>query len=179
MNKKATSTRIKTDAAEFAVPQTRDEVAEAIAKIGFHQRERQIIETAMNELLAQHKAGFEAQAKPHADAIGALIKGVHTWCEANRTTITQEGRVKFCLFATGEVKWRFRPPAVSIRGGAEKVAEALKSLGLTRFLRTKEEIDKEAILKEPEAVKSVRGVSIVQKEDFAVVPFETKLEEVQ
>jgi len=176
MSKK--NTRIKTDAAQFAVPQTRDEVAEAIAKIGQHQRERAIIEAAMNGDLAERKAAFEAQAKPHADAISELTQGIATWCEANRATITAGGKVKFAEFATGEVKWRLRPPSVVIKG-VDKVLEGLKSLGLDRFLRTKEEIDKEAILREPDALKGVRGVSITQKEDFVVVPFETKLEEVQ
>lgn len=176
MSKKRTP--IKTDAAAFAVPQSRDEVAHAIAKIGEHQRERQIIETAMNEDLSRRKAAYEAEAKPHSDAIASLTQGIATWCEAHRDQITNDGKVKFHDFATGEVKWRLRPPSIAIRG-ADAVLVALKALGLGRFIRTKEEIDKEAMLKEPEALKGVRGVSVVQKEDFVVVPFETKLEEVQ
>ena len=49
---------------------------------------------------------------------------------------------------------------------------------LKRFIRTKEEINKEAILDEPEVVASVKGISITQKEDFVIVPFETELESV-
>lgn len=173
-----TKPRVKTEAAAFYVPQSRDEVAEAIAKIGQHQRERELITTAMNEALALRKGEFENEAKPHAEAIAALTKGVHTWCEANRATITKDGKVKFHEFATGEVKWRLRPPSIAIRG-ADAVMAALKSLRLERFIRVKEEIDKEAMLREPEAIAAVRGVSVAQKEDFVVVPFETKLEEVQ
>lgn len=170
--------RIKTDAAAFPVPQTRDEVAEAIFKIGQHQRQRQIVETAMNDDIAARKAAYETEARPHAEAIAALTQGVATWCEANRASITKDGKVKFHEFATGEVKWRLRPPSAVIRG-ADAVLAALRHLGLDRFIRTKEEIDKEAVLREPDALKGVRGVSITQKEDFVVVPFETKLEEVQ
>ena len=58
------------------------------------------------------------------------------------------------------------------------MSEALKSFGLERFLRTKEEIDKTAILAEPDAVEHIKGISITQREEFVIVPFETKLEEV-
>jgi phage host-nuclease inhibitor protein Gam len=58
------------------------------------------------------------------------------------------------------------------------VIEALKRLGLTRFLRVKEEINKEAILAEPDAVRDVKGISISQGEDFVIVPLATELEEV-
>lgn len=45
--------RLKQDAAAFPVPQHRDQVIEAIAKIGCHQRERIRIETLMNDDLAK------------------------------------------------------------------------------------------------------------------------------
>ena len=54
----------------------------------------------------------------------------------------------------------------------------LRRLGLTQSIRAKEEINKEAILNEPEAIKGVAGISISQGEDFVIVPFETELAEV-
>ena len=70
-----------------------------------------------------------------------------------------------------------RPPSVSARP-IDKVIEALKDMGLKRFIRFKEEIDKEAILGDPDAVKYIKGIKIEQREDFVIVPFETELEEV-
>jgi len=46
-----------------------------------------------------------------------------------------------------------------------------------RFIREKEEVNKEAILNEQDAVKHVPGISISQGEDFMVVPFEVELTE--
>ena len=86
--------------------------------------------------------------------------------------------MKFHAFATGEVKWRLRPPSISVRG-ADAVIATLRKLGLGRFLREKVEIDKEALLKEPDVARQVGGVSLSQKEDFVIVPAETQLEEVQ
>ena len=123
------------------------------------------------------KQRFEDEAKPFNEQIEALSKGVQTWCEAHRAELTKEGKVKFHGFAAGEVKWRMRPPRVSIRA-VENVLETLKRLGLSRFIRVKEEPNKEAMLAEPEAVTGLAGVKIEQGEDFVIVPFETELEEV-
>lgn len=169
--------RIKQEAAQFPVPQSRDDVIASIAEIGRRQRERERIQSDMNDQLAAIKQSFEEQARPHADAITALSSGVQTWCEANRAVLTQDGKVKTANLASGEVRWRMRPPSVSARP-IEKVIEALKDMGLKRFIRIKEEIDKESILAEPDAVKYIKGIKIEQKEDFVIVPFETELEEI-
>ena len=159
------------------MPQSREEAVEAIAEIGRKQRERIRIQTTMNDELAAIRQKYEVEAKPHADEIQRLTEGVHTWCEANRDTLTQSGKVKTANLASGEVRWRMRPPSVAARG-LDKVLEALRALKLNRFIRVKEELDKEAILAEPEAVQHIKGISISQKEDFVIVPFETELEEV-
>ncbi|MBI3445603.1 MAG: host-nuclease inhibitor Gam family protein [Magnetospirillum sp.] len=172
------ATRLKIDAAPFAVPQTPEQANDFVARLGAAQRERQIIETALNEALADVKARFEAEAKPHKDEIEALTRGLHTYAEAHRTQLTQDSRVKFHRFAAGEIAWRTRPPKVTIRG-AETVIAALKRLGLERFLRVKEEPNKEAMLAEPEVATTIAGISIGSSgEDFIVKPFETQLEEV-
>jgi phage host-nuclease inhibitor protein Gam len=61
--------------------------------------------------------------------------------------------------------------------GAEAVLDALRRAGLSRFIRTKDEVNKEAILNEPEAVARIPGISISQGEDFVVTPFEAELAE--
>ena len=47
---------------------------------------------------------------------------------------------------------------------------------MKRFIRVKEEINKEAMLKEPELAETVRGVSITQREEFIVKPTEIEIE---
>jgi phage host-nuclease inhibitor protein Gam len=175
MAKKAT--RIKNEAAAVRIPQNRDECVEYIADIGRKQRERDRIQTLMNDEMAVIKQKFEEQAKPIADDLRELSQGVQIWCEANRAALTNGGKVKFAHLASGEIKWRMRPPSVRVRG-AETVIEVLKKLGLTRFVRMKEEINKDAILAEPEAAANIPGITITQAEDFVIIPFETHLEEV-
>ena len=55
--------------------------------------------------------------------------------------------------------------------------ENLKSLGLERFVRVKEEPNKEAMLNEPDAVRGVAGITINSGiEDFTITPFEVSAE---
>ncbi len=168
--------RIKLEAAAY-VPGCRMEADEAIRVIGEQQRKRETLQTALNETLATVKADYETQAAPLTASIKALGHGVQTWAEANRVELTKEGRTKTVKLGNGEIRWRTRPPSVTVRA-AGLVIEALKRLGLDRFIRTKEELDKERILAEPEAVRDVKGIGISQGEDFVIVPFATELEEV-
>ncbi|MFO1418362.1 MAG: host-nuclease inhibitor Gam family protein [Methylotetracoccus sp.] len=170
-------TRIKSAAADISVPQTRDDVSAAIARIGIAQRERERIQADMNDALAKLKEMHEAQAAPFKDEIEMLSKGVQLWCEAHRGELTHDGKRKFHHFAAGEVKWRMRPPSVGLRA-MDNIIDACKRLGLARFVRVKEEVNKEAMLAEPDLAGTITGVTIRQGEDFVIVPFETELEEV-
>lgn len=172
------ASRQKVAAVDHYVCQNREDANDAIAQIGAAQRERDRIQASMNDALAEVREQCEARAKPFAERIAELTRGVHLWCEANRAGLTNDGKVKFHAFATGEVKWRLRPPSISVRG-IDAVISTLRQLGLGRFLREKVEIDKEAMLKEPDVARQVGGVSLSQKEDFVIVPAETQLEEVQ
>jgi phage host-nuclease inhibitor protein Gam len=67
------------------------------------------------------------------------------------------------------------PPSVKLRD-VEAILKSLKSLRLERFIRTKEEVDKEAMLKEADVAKTVKGVSISQHEEFIAKPAELEVE---
>ena len=85
-------------------------------------------------------------------------------------------RTRMRELVTGEVSWRQRPPSVRITG-ADAVIETLKRMQLERFVRTKEEPNKDAMLNEPEAVRGIAGISIVSGvEDFAIAPFAVDVE---
>ena len=171
------ATRLKQAAAAITVPQTREQVAAAIAEIGTLNRDLARTQADMNDTLAKVKEEFETIAEPRRQRINALTQGVQIWCEANRDALTNGGKVKSAQLTTGEIGWRTRPPSVRVTG-AEAVLNLLRRLGLKRFIRQKEEVNKEAILNEPEAVAHVAGISISQGEDFIVTPFETELTEV-
>lgn len=162
--------KVKAGALPWAA-QSREDVVAAIARIGALEAR---IAAARAEADAAVRAAGEALeraiAQPAAEA-AELRAGVQAWCEAHRAELTG-GKVKFHEFGTGRVLWRLRPPRVSIRG-TEAVIEACRRLGLTKFLREKVEINKEAMLAEPEVAGRIQGVVIASEgEDFVIEPAE-------
>lgn len=164
--------RIKTPALTEAPPQTRDDCAIWIKDLGDINRELARAEAAMNDEIGQ----ITERWQPGLDALkarrDAKLTGIQTWAEAHRDALTEGGKTKTANMITGLVQWRQRPPSVTVRG-AEAVLETLRRLDLGRYIRTKEEVNKEAILNEPDGVRGVAGITLVSGvEDFVVTPFE-------
>ena len=163
-------TRIKQDAVNYRAPQDRDECDGHINRIGILDGEIKSLQAEMNAEIAKVTETFIGKFSPKQDEMKLLQQGVKLFCEANRMDLTQKGRVKTVNFLSGVVQWRQRPPSVSV-SGPESVVKWLEETGLARFVRTKKEVNKEAILNEPEAVLSVPGIKIkTGAEDFIIEP---------
>lgn len=163
--------RIKAAAALY-VSQSREDVVRDIRMIGDFQCEIVRLETEMNDQIAAVTLKYADKIKPLQEQLKTLSEGVQNWCEANRSDLTNGGKVKTANLVTGDVQWRVRPPSVTVRG-VDSVMETLRRLGLSRFIRIKEEINKEAILNEPGAVAGVAGITVKSGvEDFSIIPFE-------
>lgn len=156
------------------VAQTREEAERMLAELGIAQREVAEIETRMNAVLAKVKEDFENEAKPLNATITSNFASIQGYAEANRDALLADGS-KTVKLSTGELKWRLTPPSVRITG-ADVVIETLKRLGMGRFVRPKEEINKEAILSDTKAVEGVKGIDIGQTEEFVVKPFSSEIE---
>ncbi len=169
--------RAKSAAVEYPIPQSREDVDQCIARIGQLQRERTRLHTDKDEQMAKIDQEVKTRLQPIEDEIINLQKGVQAWCEVSRQVLTKNGKVKFHNFTSGVVKWRMRPAKVALRA-VDMVIGFLKERKLDRFVRTKEEVNKEAILADPTAVEGIPGITVTQGEDFVVEPYETKLEEV-
>ncbi len=165
----------RTKGANTPVPQSREEAAQFIHEIGMLQRQVARAEADMNDQIAAAKNRAEKETLGVRDTIDRLTEGLRTWCEANREALTENNKRKFADLGTGKVEWKFAPPKVSIRG-VEDVIVRIKTLGLSIFLREKVEIDKEAMLKDPEKARLINGVTIGSDgENFYVEPFESEI----
>lgn len=172
-----TKARTKTRGANLPVPQTREEAADAVLRIGELGRDLARREADMNDALARIKQQCEEAAQPARDERDALTEGLKTWAEANRAALTNGNKVKFALLGTGRILWRLRPAKVSAPKDQSAVIEILKRLGLQRFVRVREEVNREAMLAEPDVARTVAGIRIGSEgEDFVVEPFEAALE---
>ncbi|KUJ73904.1 hypothetical protein AVO42_00340 [Thiomicrospira sp. XS5] len=161
---------------QYQAASSHEEVEDLIKELGEKRREIVRIEATMNDKVADIKHEHEMQAQPIKDDIEQIIYAVQAFAEVNRSELTNNGKTKTVKFATGEFAWRARPPKVSLRG-KPKILDALKKLGLQRFIRTSEEIDKEALLKEKDVATQVTGITISSAgEDFAINPYELEIE---
>lgn len=171
------ATRIKSKTLT-AVPQSKNDCAEFIRQLGDLQREFERERAAMNDQIAAVTQNHQPVLAALTERMLALQEGVQAWSEAHRVELCGEDDKlgKTANLVTGEVSWRLRPPSVSIRG-ADTVLDTLLRMGLGRFVRVKNEPNKEAMLNEPEAVRGIAGITIVTGvEDFIVTPFEAQAE---
>ena len=141
--------KTKAKAATF-ICQSKEQTMDAIRTLGDTHRELTRIETEINDAIAVITSDRKEQIEALKERVATLTQGIQGWCEANRATLCADGK-KSANLVTGEVSWRQRPPSASIRA-VDKVIETLKALGLSRFIRTKEEPNKEAMLAYPKAV---------------------------
>lgn len=159
----------------IAVPKNLDEATRFLAEIGKEQRATDEIQSNLNTTVDELKAKAMADSKPHQEKVSQLVEGLFAYAETHRNELTNDGKRKTVEVPTGTFGWRLTPPAVALRD-VKAIMKNLKALKLERFIRTKEEIDKEAMLKEPGVAKTVKGVSINQHEEFVAKPTELKVE---
>lgn len=164
-------TKLKSKAQVY-VPQSKDDAAADIRKVGDLMRLLTRKTADMNDKIAEITEQYQPDFEILKSQIEVLQDGVQAYCEAHRDDLTNGGKVKTANLVTGEVQWRINPPSVRITK-AEAVIEVLKRLGLGKFVRSKEEINKDAILNEPDEVRGVAGITIVSGvEQFVITPFE-------
>lgn len=167
--------KTKTRGANLPVPQSRDEAAAALRRIGDLNREVARIELDLNDQIAALKETAERTADPLKEEAKARTEGLKVWAEANRDQLTGGGKTKTADLGTGRISWRLRPPSVRVTG-SDRVIEAIKKLGFAAFLRTREEVNKEALLADPDKARLIAGISIGSEgEDFIVEPFEAEI----
>ena len=165
----------KTKARATPAAQSQQEAEADIARLGDIQRELARIQADYGDEAASLKAAAEESAAPLKIEAEALQVRVQGWCEANRNTLTKGGKVKFADLTTGKVQWRNLPPKVTIRG-VEKFLEECRRLGLSQFVRTKQEPNKEVMLAEAALAKTLPGVTIGSEgEEFAIEPFQPEI----
>lgn len=117
-----------------------NDIDRALKEIGEIDRELALLEAGQNEAIDKVKAQTKESAAPLMDRKSALELAMKEFCETNRSEFS---KVKNRQLTFGSVGFR-----ISTRVVIKKVADtlqALKDLGLTHCIRTKEEPDKEAM----------------------------------
>lgn len=192
--------KTKATAVAVQVPTDRDDCASAIRRLGDLMREHQLAKAKLDGEIAALTEAAAPTLNDLQSRIGALHQGIQTYCEGNRSALTNGLKTKTVNLITGEVVWRQRPPSVTVRQ-ADVVIKTLKDLRLRDYVRTEEEVNKQAILDlmaaaaaitddqlvatapgsalaaqrkhQAELISGIKGITINRGvEDFNVVPFE-------
>jgi phage host-nuclease inhibitor protein Gam len=150
-------------------PKNLVEATEYIGKIGEAQRSINRIATTLSEEIEKLKANAVAEAKAFNDSVEGLFEGLYVYAEGNRTELTEDDKVRSVKVVNGQFGWRTNPPSVEVKDIDLAIAE-LKKKGLKAYLRIKEELDKEEILKNQDIVDNLKTISIKQDEMFFVKP---------
>ncbi len=169
----------KTKAPALKVPQTLEAADALLADAREHMNRLSEIGASLARETAATKAAHEAAAAEHKGALKMIQKQLQAFAEARRDELTGGGKTKTIQRPTGMLSWRTKPPSVSVAG---KVADVVARLMNTRFaglfLRTKHELDKEAMLKHPADAETVEGISIISgEEEFVILPAGLELAE--
>jgi len=153
------------------IPQTLAEVEQLEREITQDLLEIGSLEDDANTKIAAINAASALRIGPLLEAVIERAQRVFAYAEANKDALTEGGKRKSAnLGHAGTVQWAISPPAVSLRD-TEEVLAHLKRLGFERFIRRgPDEVNKEALLREPDTAKTVPGVSIGQNKKFYLRP---------
>ncbi|MBU3918660.1 host-nuclease inhibitor Gam family protein [Patescibacteria group bacterium] len=157
------------------VPQTEKDAAEILGQIGYKEREIQRINTGINDDIERVKAMANDKLNPIQEQRDQLVDALFAFAQSHRDELTENGKTKTVKWPTGKISWRMTPPKVNLRD-TEAILMRLKELNIERFIRIKEEIDKELMLKESKIAQTVKGVSITQIENLIIEPDKIDLE---
>lgn len=167
-------------AASEPVPKSRDEAARSLSTMGTLRREMNALEAQMEAQIADIREEYEQAALPHLQKFDGLKETLVIYAEAHRDELTDGGKRQSIDLGSGELKWRKLPPSVRLR----KVDDVLAAIhqmeeddkDYSAFIRSKEEVNKEAMLANTDKASLVPGVSIGSAgETIDVVPLVEEL----
>ncbi len=159
--------------------QSLQEAERLVGRIGELNRELIRQDADLGDTLAAAKKAAEEIAAPLKAELLAAHQAVQAWAEANKADLTKGGKTKTVRLSTGDIKWRLRPPSVTLRN-VKAIIEHMRKHHLMSYVRAKYEVDKDALGSAPEVAKTIPGVTVASAgEDFIVEPFDEGLAEVR
>lgn len=172
-----TNSRIKAAAARRVNPPVSREEAELwVGRAADLKHEEAELKAAMDAEVTAVRHRYEQQLTSVASEMEEVRLGLEAWADGHRAEF---GERRSLEMLHGVVGWRLASPSLHPRKGftLAAVLERLRTLGRTDLIRTKEEVNKEAILavRETENLAALY-VEVRQEDGFYVEPKMTKVE---
>lgn len=162
--------RVKIREKQFAVVATREEAEALVRFITKAKATERRLKAELDGKVADLKKTYEGNLSEIAEQISPCVESLRAWAESNPTEFNGK---KSLEMLSGTIGWRTSPPALKTAKGFTwaAVLGRLKDLGHWEFVRTKEEVNKEAILAARDAQNlKAMYLRIEQAEEFFVDP---------
>jgi phage host-nuclease inhibitor protein Gam len=155
------------------VIRTREALESLIGEIAALKNQQRLLTAAMDGQIQEIRGQYEAQLTVQNEALDEKVERARAWSEANPREF---GAARSIETMHGVLGWRTGQPALKTLPGwtFDRVLQTLKSLGAPGYIRVKEEVHKQNLLSDREAIGAEKlreiGLRVVQEETFFVEP---------
>lgn len=154
------------------VPQTLEDAAAAVARIGVLQRAAKAIADMTDAKVTEIRERADAELQPVHRELHETFDGILRFAAAHRDELTRGGTTKSVKLPTGTIRWRDTPAKLEIDNESE-LLRLLTEGKYDELIRTpKPELDKPAIKKAMQDGLALPGAELTQTEEFHVKPEE-------
>jgi phage host-nuclease inhibitor protein Gam len=155
------------------VIRTREAMESLIGEIAALKNHQRLLTAAMDEQIQSIRGQYEPQLAAQNKALDQKMEHARVWSEANPGEF---GAARSIETMHGAVGWRTGQPALKTLPGwtFDRVLQTLKTAGALGYVRVKEEVHKQNLLSDRDALGAERlrelGLRVVQEENFFVEP---------
>jgi phage host-nuclease inhibitor protein Gam len=165
-----------------------EDLSKAIAEIANWTRQITESEDLANKRILAIQESLAAEIEPMKKEIKKISLSIKKFTDANREKLFKDGD-KTIKLETGDISYRSAKPSVGTNSSKKLIETILEQNNLLDvrdkfvkkmdkvFIRTKLELNKDAILENPSTAKKVTGVEVADgEESFYIKPYATNTE---
>ncbi|QEY23820.1 host-nuclease inhibitor Gam family protein [Neisseria animalis] len=138
------------------------DIAAAVKEYGALSRKLDKAATKLADKTAALKEKYQAETAADTAALEELETRIKVYAEAHKAELTG-GKGQTAKIGAACIKWRKGRPSVKVTGNPEEIIKAIKRRRLSRWIYSREEINKAAILQEIDTLqaKPIDGLEII------------------
>jgi phage host-nuclease inhibitor protein Gam len=159
---------------------TREAMEILIGEIAALKNQQRFLTAAMDGQIQSIREQYEPKLAAQNEALDQKMEHARVWSEAN---LHEFGAARSIETVHGAIGWRTGQPALKTLPGwtFDRVLQTLKITGAAGYIRVKEEVHKQNLLSDREALGAEKlrelGLRVVQEETFFVEPRLTEIPE--
>lgn len=141
---------------------SREKLADALQQMSALKAQMDQIKAKADAKIADLETKKQAEVLPLWEQYRTLEQAASDYALANESTLLEGQKGKALQLVGGTVKYSVGRPSVELDAPLDVLLPRLRQLGLSRFIRITESVDKVAIQREADAIEGVEGIRIEQ-----------------